>query len=255
MCMKCCIIPLGGVISLFAAIAGFIYLNRGFTQLLGSVKDMGGNLDEYNIETFFGYIGYAVVVADLFVVLYGLREKMRTRLNMLGHMEVTGCTGCCFKFTLKSLIYLVVVGSLVLSSVLTLLLEGIYVLFLSIDQSCDTGRDSVKDILDVVSSKSGSVDEICDAVDEGQAGAFNAFVGSVIVTAAQVLALSYWMKYSTLAMVPAFYTTGEYGADGEDLEMSNGRTKTPLGTPNYNASAHKTGSADRPTKAKAPRKL
>lgn len=204
-----CIIPLGGVVGLFAAIFGFVWLNMGFSNLLDALNKMGANLDEIGLDVYFNMVGPVVIIADLFIVLYGFREKVRTRCNILGHHDVAGL-GCLIKFFIKMAVHITVVGALFVAMILMILVEFIWVIFLAVDASCDTGGSSAQDIIEIFSSDSGSVTEICDAVSDGTTGAYQSFIGALIVTVAEIVILAYWMKYSTLAMVPAFYTTGDY---------------------------------------------
>ena len=81
-----------------------------------SKDDMGASLDAFDLDTVYTYTGYIVILADALVVLYGLREKCRTRWNMLSHLPTLGL-GCLIKFALKSFIHIAVCLSLVVSSV------------------------------------------------------------------------------------------------------------------------------------------
>jgi hypothetical protein len=77
---------------------------------------MGASVDGVDLELYAGYVGYVVILADAMVMLYGLREKVRTRMNILSHLP-TLCLGCIVKLALKSAIHLAVCGALVFSAV------------------------------------------------------------------------------------------------------------------------------------------
>jgi hypothetical protein len=79
-------------------------------------ESMGADLGEYEIEQFASYIGYIVVLADALIVLYGLREKTRTRMNIFGHISAN-YVGCVIKFALKSFIQIVTVLAFAVSCV------------------------------------------------------------------------------------------------------------------------------------------
>jgi len=219
-CSFLCIPPVGGLTALVLAIGGVTYLFAGLEGVLDALDAMGANFDDLDLETYYGYVGYGVIIADALVVAYGLREKIRTRMNMLGHLPTLGL-GCLIKFAIKSLIHISVCGAFVFSSILMLIMEALYVLFLAIDASCDAGGDSVQKIVNVFSKKNGTIDDICDAMSKGKDGSLDALIGSMIITVAQVIAIAYWYKYSTLAMVPAFFTTGVYSKEHE----TNGEKK------------------------------
>ena len=77
---------------------------------------MGANFDDVDLEKYYIYVGYGVILADALVVLYGLREKFRTRMNLLVHLP-TFCLGCLLKFSVKSVIHICICAALVASSV------------------------------------------------------------------------------------------------------------------------------------------
>lgn len=211
------ILPVGGVIGLLGSIVGFVYLRNGFDTLAGAFESMGVTIG-LAVGSTVRDAGYLIVSANLVVALYGFREKTRVVMNCLGHLP-TFCVGWLVKFGIKTTIHFFVSATLLLSFILSLLMEAIYVLFLSMDAACDSAQDTVQDTLDLLENVGFSVDseytadKICGFMDEGKKGAMDCFIGVLILTVAQVVVLAYWMKYSTLAMVPAYYTTGVYSKD------------------------------------------
>jgi hypothetical protein len=50
----------------------------------------------------------------------------------------------------------------------------------------------VQDIVDLFSNDSGTIDDICDAMKTGKEGALDSFIGAMIISVSQVIAIAYW---------------------------------------------------------------
>lgn len=226
-----CSFPLGGIIGLVASLAGYVfYFEKGLSDFESVVEDLGVK-DADNITLVATNGVYLIIIANLFVCLYGLREKCRTRNDMCKHV-----TMCAFpsviKFLVKTGVHLVVCGSVAIALILMLITEGLWIAFATIDTVCGTdAMDSITEILDLLGDTDNSLTDTCNSVSNGMEGTFKVMIGSMILIVSQVIILCYWYKYSTLAMVSPFYTTGKWAKDsttknpinknGKDVEMTN----------------------------------
>mmetsp|Transcript_54125 Transcript_54125/g.123325 ORF Transcript_54125/g.123325 Transcript_54125/m.123325 type:complete len:246 (-) Transcript_54125:77-814(-) len=212
-------LPAGSLAGLVAAAYGFFTLQDPLSKLSDALNDMGLDVEEY--LDYFNYVAYAFLLADILVSLYGLREKFRIRTNTCGH--VGSCIPCCIKFIFKGFVNLIVVAALALTLVCMVLGEGLYVMCWTIDSVCNTGQmESIEEIMDLLGGSDNGLEQICSAADNAKQGGYGVMISSMILTVAQIIVLAYWMKYSTLAMVPYKYADGD-----EDLDDFNSSPMSP----------------------------
>jgi hypothetical protein len=212
-------VPLGGIVGLAGSAYGFFtYLNPGFSDAADALNDMG--VDTGDLVSLVDSASSIFFLANVLVVLYGLREKCRTRLNILAHR--TEGSAAMLKFLFKTAIHLCVIGSVALVVATFVYMEALYIMLVTIKAICTGSEDALEaviDILDIFGGGGTDTTEICDAAGSGRDGALKCFIGSVILIVTQTIIYAYWMKYSTLANVPAYWTTGKYAKN--ELEMKN----------------------------------
>lgn len=253
-----CSLPLGGIIGLVASLAGYMFFfEKGLSDFESVVEDLGvKNADNITLVATNGV--YIIIIANLFVCLYGFREKCRTRNDMCKHVTMCGFP-VVIKFLIKSVVHLVVCGSVAIALILMLITEGLWIAFATIDTVCGTDTmDSISEILDLLGETDNSLTDTCNSVSNGMDGTFKVMIGSMILIVSQVIILCYWYKYSTLAMVSPFYTTGKWAKnnttknpinkDGKDVEMTSSEPVSQASSPS------KAPAAEFKPK-KAPRKL
>lgn len=203
-------LPLGGglglVLSLYAYQFWFI---EGLTDFTDALEDLGVK----NASLLTNVLGKGVILimlANCFVCLYGFREKCRIRNNIFGHISCCGIP-CIIKFFVKTGVQLFVCAALAICLVFMAVLEAMWVVFLTIDAVCQSDAlDAVTDILDLVGGDSTDITETCDTVASAKDGTWKTFLGCLILSVSQIIIIAYWYKYSTLAMVAPFYTTGKW---------------------------------------------
>jgi hypothetical protein len=253
-----CSFPVGGIIGLVVSLVGYqFFFAEGLSDFESVVEDLGvKNADNITLVATNGV--YLIILANLFVCGYGFREKCRTRNDSCHHVTMCGFPSL-IKFLVKTAVHLVVCGAVAIALILMLLTEGLYVAFATIDTVCSSDAvDSISEILDLLGETDNSLSDTCDSVGNGLSGTFKVLIGSMILLVSQVIILCYWYKYSTLAMVSPFYTTGKWAKDtttknpitkdGKDVEMVNSEPASQASSPG------KAPAAEFKPK-KAPRKL
>jgi len=201
-CSLLLIWPIGGIVGFVIGCYGAFTIFTGIDRLDSEFASIG--MDIGVLSTFVQYLGTAVFLTDSVVLLYGLREKTRTRFNCFRHVD--NCIACFFKFFFKGLVHMLVTTSCVLALLIVVFTEFIWVVLLTTDAACGAGEDAVGSILDILGGAGDNpLAEICDTVEGAKAGAQNLFIGSVILIVGQGVVLAYWMKYSTLAMAAPFF--------------------------------------------------
>mmetsp|Transcript_46035 Transcript_46035/g.103984 ORF Transcript_46035/g.103984 Transcript_46035/m.103984 type:complete len:245 (-) Transcript_46035:380-1114(-) len=229
-----CTVPLGGFVGLAISSYGFDSLGKGLTKLNNGTEEMGVDLE--SVQDLVDLVGYAFIIANVLVVLYGLREKIRIWCGLLNHLH--SCTPCLVKFVFKGLINLLVTFALVLVLVLAALFEAIYVICWALDSMCTTGvASAIEEIMDMMGGSTASIDQICKAADEAKEGALQCTIACFVLVGAQIIIGAYWMKYSTLANVVSYKDQGQIG-EAHDVEVARQRDGNEL-----------------PKKPKAPRKI
>jgi hypothetical protein len=216
-------IPLGSIVALVGSLYGYFrWIAQGFPDVEDSMDKMG-----VDFSAIVGIVNSGVaifLIANILVVLYGFREKCRTRLNILGHR--TEGAAVLIKFIYKTVLHLIVIGSIAIVIAVFLYMEALYIMLLTMNAICSSSSSSdileaVVDILDIFGGGSDNATKICDSTKEGRDGALKCFIGALVLIASQTMMFAYWMKYSTLANVPAYWTTGKYARSADDVEMNN----------------------------------
>jgi len=213
-------LPVGGGLGLIlSAYAYQFWFIDGLEEFTDALEDLGVN----NASLLTNVLGKGVILimlANCFVALYGFREKCRIRNNVLGHINFCGIP-CLIKFFVKAGVHAFVCASLALVLVFTVVLEGMYVVFLTIDTVCGMDDlDSIVTILDLVGGDSSSLTDTCATVSGAKDGTLNTFIGCLLLAVSQIIVLAYWYKYSTLAMVSPFYTTGKWAKSDADKDTA-----------------------------------
>jgi len=252
-----CSIPVGGLLGLAASLAGYwFYFLQGLEAFEDVVNDLGvDHADKITLVLNNGVI--IIILANVFVTGYGLREKCRTRNDCLGHLVVCGFPSL-IKFIVKTAVHLVVCGSVAVALLLMLVSEGLWVAFLTIDAVCGSDVvDSVTEVMELIGSSPDDITETCDSVAAGLSGTKEVVVGSMILVVSQIVILCYWYKYSTLAMVAPFYTTGKWakGAPAKNPMNAKGKAVELIASAPSQSKAPAAEAAAEFKPKKAPRKL
>jgi hypothetical protein len=137
-------LPVGGGLGLLlSAYAYQFWFIDGLVEFTDALEDLGVNSASL-LTNVLGKGVILIMLANCFVTLYGFREKCRIRNNILGHINFCGIP-CLIKFFVKSGVHVFVCASLALVLVFTVVLEGMWVVFLTIDKVCDMDDlDSVR---------------------------------------------------------------------------------------------------------------
>jgi hypothetical protein len=189
-----CSIPVGGLLGLFASLAGYVFFfQKGLTDFEDVVNDLGvDNADKITLVLKNGII--LIILANIFVTGYGFREKCRTRNDCCGHVTMCGFPSL-IKFLVKSGVHLVVCGSVAIALLLVLITEGLWVAFLTIDAVCGSDVvDSVTKIMELIGSSPDDINEKCDSVAGGLDGTKEVLIGSMVLVVSQIIILCYWYK-------------------------------------------------------------
>jgi len=93
------------------------------------------------------WILVVLVLCDLAVCVYGLREKLRTRFNQLPH--IPSCPAAGVKCLVKTLIHFLVVVSVLVMFVFVIIAEALFIALLVADEACKLGSDAVKNLIDI----------------------------------------------------------------------------------------------------------
>lgn len=224
-CATALTLPVGGGLGLLLSLYAYTFWYvDGLDDFATAAEDLGvKNMDQLTILLDQGV--YLFILANVFVVAYGFREKCRIRNDMCHHISCCGIP-CCLKFLVKGVVQLVVCGSVLMVLFLAVILEAMYVIFLTIDQVCKSASstlESLEPIFELMGSDGGTdaLQEKCDIVGAGMDGTYKVLLGSLMLVISQIIVLAYWYKYSTLAMVSPFYTTGKWAAGDEQSNPVN----------------------------------
>jgi len=226
-------IPLGGLIGFFISLYGYgNFFMENYKQLITDFESIGLNaptINDISLNTIVYYIIIAVAVANTLVCLYGFREKVRICFNCCHHINFCLCV--VLKFNFKALISLVVVLAMALALILMVLFEFVFTLFYAINLVC--GTDAVTAIGDMLAAAgagnaTSGIDAQCDIAKDITAldgSLMQCWIGTMLIVVGQIIICGYWMKYSTLANVSPYWTTGE-NAPGADEEPAVEMTLT-----------------------------
>jgi len=203
-CSLLLIWPVGGAL-------GFAISTYALVRIVAGVKELDTQLSKIDIDlgavvTITDFLVLAVTWTNALVVVNGFREKIRTRFNILGHLQ--SCIFCFVKFLGKGVVNGSCAVSVVLGCVMVVLMEGVYIILVCTDNLCRGTQEGVTTVLEVIPGYKGStdpLDEICETIEDTRTGAFNVWFGCMSLVVGQFLVSLYWMKYSTLAMAAPFY--------------------------------------------------
>jgi len=188
-----CSFPLGGLVGLVVSLAGYVlFFAQGIEAFESVIEDLGiDSADQITLVLSYGV--FIVSLANVFVTLYGLREKCRTRNDCMKHVTYCGFPSI-IKFIVKSVVHLVVCFSVAISLLLMFITEALWVAFLTIDAVCNSDVvDSVVEIMELLGDAS-DITETCASVSAGLGGTREVVIGSAIFVVSQIIILCYWYK-------------------------------------------------------------
>ena len=116
--------------------------------------------------------GFVITTASL-VVLYGFREKFRTRFDQCNH--IPSCSAALIKFLVKAIIHFLVVLMTCASVAVLAFSEAVLLILLAAHEACSAGQDAVASVLELMTDndlldddnpeqQTETLNEICDAV-------------------------------------------------------------------------------------------
>ena len=137
-------IPVGGALGLLASAYAYqFWFISGLEDFTDALEDLGVRYASL-LTTVIDNGVILIMLANCFVTLYGLREKLRIRNNILGHINFCGIP-CLIKFLVKTAVHLFVCLSVLLVLLFAAVLEGMYVVFLTVDTICSSDQvDAVR---------------------------------------------------------------------------------------------------------------
>ena len=188
-----CSFPMGGFLGLVVSLAGYVlYFQDGLDAFESVVSDLGiNNADQITLVLTYGT--QIIILANVFVTGYGLREKCRTRNDCLKHITMCGFP-TLIKFLVKTAVHLVVCASVAIALLLMFITEALWVAFLTIDAVCSSDVvDSVVEIMELLGDAS-DITETCNSVSNGLKGTRQVVIGSAILVISQIIILCYWYK-------------------------------------------------------------
>mmetsp|Transcript_1572 Transcript_1572/g.3165 ORF Transcript_1572/g.3165 Transcript_1572/m.3165 type:complete len:147 (+) Transcript_1572:604-1044(+) len=87
-------------------------------------------------------------------------------------------------------------------------MEALWILMYQANQACGAGEDAVDAVMKTLpggGTDKRPLEEICNTVERAEKGSFDIFIGSLFLLVGEAIVGTYWMKYSTLAMVSPFF--------------------------------------------------
>jgi hypothetical protein len=205
--------PIGAIIGTALGFYGFKGFKRG-TQILDNQLDkVGIQIPDWVLRSITYLVFSVLIISNALVLIVGFREKIRTRYNCLHHIR--NCQCVCWKFIYKSLVFIVVALSILLSFLGVIVAEALLIALLVGNEACQLGLTAVQEVLDIFGQTDVEVDQsdltrFCDAVAKAKDGSLSAFVGSGFMLLGQVIILAYWYKYTTLALVSPYIASEVY---------------------------------------------
>jgi hypothetical protein len=206
---------MGAVAGLVGSVFGLGSISDGAHKVLDQLEAIGVH-ETSKVTQAVVYMSIIILATNSLVVLYGLREKFRTRFDACGHAQ--GAGACCVKFLFKVLVHVKVGLSVVSSVAMALLFEAVALLLGTLKLACDASEDGASAILDALDLDSSQtlapITQVCDALGDGRDGILKCFIGALVLLFAQIIIFGYWMKYTTLALADPFYRDTEDGGSG-----------------------------------------
>ena len=147
-------------------------------------------------------MGSLVVMTNALVLVYGFREKARRRYNTCHHLR--SCPAWCCKLGFICTLQALVTFCTLVSLLLLVLSEAVCMVTIAADATCSTGMgavDATLGLIGIIGNTTNTVplEETCETLDELKNGAFEMFLGSVLLVLGQGVIYGYWMKYSALS--------------------------------------------------------
>jgi len=225
--------PLGGLLSFACAIIGFEYFIYFLSVVekdlndVGIMLKVGGVYVSQYVDQ--GWTGAIFIIAGCLVVIWGFREKARTRCpGHCSHVWTDSLASMWALFFLKAAITLFELAAMVYGIVLMMMAEAILVTMNAGLKACDVANEAGAVAMEVIGKnkmlslfigddfeQADRLEELCDQVKESEDDAWTCFVGGIVLAAGEIGLVVYWWKYSTLALVKPYTEHSEkQGGDG-----------------------------------------
>lgn len=182
---------------------------------------------------FFKFVaGFAtfILTPGCLIILYGFREKHRTRFNECLHLR--SCPAALVHLIVKLAIQFLAVFATLISLAIFIFAEALWLLLFVSKELCDQGSQSVEYVFDILTDNDivddsldddvalqERIDEICDGIDKSRNSGLDALIGALVLLFGCTICLCYWYKYSTLTLATPFI---------EDQWLAEKRIKTRL---------------------------
>jgi len=143
-----------------------------------------------------------IYIAGLFTIIYGYREKHRTRFNECHHFRI--CPLRLIMYLVKSAIFIIAVLAFVISIACFAFALTVYVTLFAADKTCEFGQEATVVILDSLSTQDvwevddefeiddDTLDEICKQVNKSLNSGKVATIGGIVLLCGQVIVLCYF---------------------------------------------------------------
>lgn len=180
----------------------------------GRYARIGLELIQAPLHASFGIPQATIYIAGFLTIIYGYREKHRTRFNECHHFG--HCPLILITYLVKSAIFIIAVLAFVISITCFAFALTVYVMLFAADKTCEFGQETAVIILDSISTQDvwevddefeiddGTLDKICKQVNEALHSGKVATIGGIILLHGQVAVLCYFFKYSTLSLVTPY---------------------------------------------------
>jgi len=188
------------------ALFGYSFFKQNLHGVNNHLNKVGINVEVGGAD-FFPFLNLMMgwfTVTSTFVVVYGLREKFRTRFDECGHLS--SCSAALIKCLIKAFIHTLVVACAAVSILLFIFAEAIFCVLIASKEACDSGKDALESVLGIITSNDDllnfdddfkiqeQIDEICDAVKRSRNSAQNVCIGALVCLVGWFVIVSYWYK-------------------------------------------------------------
>lgn len=172
------------------------------------------NLSSGVLTHFFDIFQATIYIAGLLTIIYGYREKHRTRFNECNQFRF--CPLRLVMCLVKCVILIIALVAFVISIACFAFALTVYVTLFASNKTCEFGQEATVIILDTLSTQDvwdvddefeiddDTLDEICNQVNQSLFGGKVAAVGGIVLLGGQVAILCYFFKYSTLSLVAPY---------------------------------------------------
>jgi len=220
-------LPIGGIVGFAIGVFGLTTFMSGWTDFRDSFEKMGVDYEELSSS------GDSAIVftwmANILVILYGFRERYRIRCAECMPHKAGNCAWL-IKFILKSFITLAAVLSFILNLYFALFISGIVVNLFVAKSMCEIDQGTALIVLEVLpGGTSSNGNKVCaevskligfdsfkDAGDFLDSPVMLCIQGALVLVVSQAIMFAYWMKYSTLGNVKAWWSGGAGLEEGEN---------------------------------------